>query len=85
MFQMQTHPSDTAAIILEPILGEGGFLTPPPGFYKRLRELCDQHGILLIADEVISRFCCGVMVGFYRFQILKGLPISNNGTTVTLP
>eukprot|EP00877_Chromochloris_zofingiensis_P004955 jgi/Chrzof1/14460/Cz09g03230.t1 len=52
MFQMQTHPSDTAAIILEPILGEGGFLTPPPGFYKRLRELCDQHGILLIADEV---------------------------------
>lgn len=40
------------AIILEPVLGEGGFLTPPPGFMRALRQLCDEHGILLIADEV---------------------------------
>lgn len=43
---------ETAAIIIEPILGEGGFLTPPPGFLTRLRELCDRHGMLLIFDEV---------------------------------
>jgi 4-aminobutyrate aminotransferase-like enzyme len=49
-----TAPSDTAAILLEPILGEGGYVVPPPGFFKQLRALCDEHGILLIADEVQS-------------------------------
>ena len=49
---MQSAPQETAAIIIEPVLGEGGFLTPPPGFLAGLRELCDQHDILLIADEV---------------------------------
>jgi len=43
---------ETAAIIVEPILGEGGILTPPPGFLSRLRQLCDKHGMLLIFDEV---------------------------------
>jgi 4-aminobutyrate aminotransferase len=52
MLKMQTAPSETAAVIIEPILGEGGFLTPPPGFLKGVRELCDQHGMLLIMDEV---------------------------------
>jgi 4-aminobutyrate aminotransferase len=49
-----TAPSDTAAILLEPILGEGGYVVPPPGFFKALRALCDEHGIMLIADEVQS-------------------------------
>ena len=52
MLQMQTAPFDTAAVFLEPILGEGGFLSPPPGFMKALRALCDKHGIMVIADEV---------------------------------
>lgn len=52
ILKMQSAPQDTAAIIVEPILGEGGFLTPPPGFLSSLRELCDAHGILLIFDEV---------------------------------
>ncbi len=55
MFKMQSAPSETAAIILEPVLGEGGFLTPPPGFMRGLRKLCDDHGIVLIADEVGAR------------------------------
>ncbi|GLC39804.1 hypothetical protein PLESTB_001406100 [Pleodorina starrii] len=54
MLSTQTHPSDTAAVILEPVLGEGGFLVPPPGFMQGLRRLCSKHGILLIADEVQS-------------------------------
>lgn len=43
---------ETAAILIEPVLGEGGFLVPPPGFLSALRTLCDEHGILLIFDEV---------------------------------
>lgn len=49
-----TAPSDTAAILVEPILGEGGYVLPPAGFMKRLRQLCDKHGMLLISDEVQS-------------------------------
>jgi 4-aminobutyrate aminotransferase len=54
MLKEQTAPSDTACIVIEPILGEGGYVLPPPGFLKGLRELCDQHGIFLVLDEVQS-------------------------------
>jgi 4-aminobutyrate aminotransferase len=45
-------PSKVAAILIEPVLGEGGFVPAPPAFLRELRALCDEHGILLIADEV---------------------------------
>jgi 4-aminobutyrate aminotransferase len=54
LLKSQTAPEETAAILIEPVLGEGGYVVPPPGFLPALRELCDQHGILLIADEVQS-------------------------------
>src|SRR5690625_4392925 len=44
-------PQHTAAIVIEPIIGEGGFYAAPPSFLKAIRELCDKHGILLIVDE----------------------------------
>lgn len=47
-------PDDCAAIIVEPIQGEGGYVVPPDGFFPALRSLCDKYGILLIADEVQS-------------------------------
>jgi 4-aminobutyrate aminotransferase len=50
-------PADTvAAIVVEPLQGEGGFVVPPPTFLPRLREICDEHGILLVCDEVQSGF-----------------------------
>jgi 4-aminobutyrate aminotransferase len=52
----QTAPHETAAIMVEPVLGEGGYVVPPAGFLTALRELCDQHKILLVADEVQSGF-----------------------------
>ncbi|EPN42382.1 4-aminobutyrate aminotransferase [Pseudomonas syringae pv. actinidiae ICMP 19096] len=52
IFKNDAEPRDIAAIIIEPVQGEGGFYVAPKAFMLRLRELCDKHGILLIADEV---------------------------------
>ena len=51
-FHQLIYPEHVAAIIIEPVLGEGGYIVPPPGFLPRLREITRQQGILLIADEV---------------------------------
>lgn len=56
LLKQQTHPNDTAAIILEPVLGEGGYVVPPPGFIAGVKEICEENNILLIADEVQTGF-----------------------------
>jgi 4-aminobutyrate aminotransferase len=52
----QTSPAETAAILMEPVLGEGGYVIPPVAFMQGLRELCNKNGLLLILDEVQSGF-----------------------------
>jgi 4-aminobutyrate aminotransferase len=54
LFRQNLPPDEVAAVLVEPIQGEGGYLVPPEGFLTGLRQLCDQHGILLIFDEVQS-------------------------------
>lgn len=56
LLHSQTAPNETAAILIEPVLGEGGYVVPPSSFLMGLREICDQHGIMLIFDEVQSGF-----------------------------
>ncbi|MCC6628038.1 MAG: aminotransferase class III-fold pyridoxal phosphate-dependent enzyme [Chloroflexi bacterium] len=56
VFDTMVHPEDVAAIIVEPVQGEGGYIVAPPAFLRGLRVLCDQHGILLIFDEIQSGF-----------------------------
>jgi len=56
IFKEDAGPDQIAAIIAEPVLGEGGFVPAPPEFYQRLRKLCDEHGIVFIADEVQTGF-----------------------------
>lgn len=54
LFARHLDPSDVAAIFVEPVLGEGGYVVPPPEFLPALRALCDRHGILLVIDEIQS-------------------------------
>ncbi|PTQ11823.1 4-aminobutyrate--2-oxoglutarate transaminase [Sphingomonas oleivorans] len=56
LFRADVLPEQVAAIVIEPVQGEGGFHIAPPEFLRHLRSLCDQHGIVLIADEVQSGF-----------------------------
>jgi 4-aminobutyrate aminotransferase len=56
LLAQQTNPKDTAAIIVEPVLGEGGYVAAPKEFLEGLREVCDRHGMLLIVDEVQSGY-----------------------------
>ncbi|RKX91788.1 MAG: aspartate aminotransferase family protein [Spirochaetes bacterium] len=84
----QSSPEETAAIIVEPVLGEGGYIIPPKGFLKSLRKICDEYGILLITDEIQSGF--GRTGRFFAFEheeivpdivtmakgIASGLPLS---------
>jgi 4-aminobutyrate aminotransferase/(S)-3-amino-2-methylpropionate transaminase len=53
----QVGESNTAAVIIEPIQGEGGFVVPPLGWLRQVAEFCAEHGILLIADEIQTGFC----------------------------
>jgi 4-aminobutyrate aminotransferase/(S)-3-amino-2-methylpropionate transaminase len=55
-FTTLVAPENIAAIVVEPVLGEGGFMAAPPEFLQGLREICDRHGIVLVVDEVQSGF-----------------------------
>ena len=54
LFERNVPPTEVAAILVEPLQGEGGYLVPPDGFLQGLRAICDEHGILMICDEVQS-------------------------------
>jgi 4-aminobutyrate aminotransferase len=92
LFHGQTTPEETAAIIIEPVLGEGGYVPAPAGFLQALRQFCLENGVLLIADEVQSGF--GRTGKFFAFEhagiepdilvmakgLGSGLPISAIGS-----
>ncbi len=74
LFKYDIEPSRVAAIIIEPVLGEGGFTPTPPEFMRALRALCDEHGMLLIADEVQSGFArTGKLFAMEHFDVKADL------------
>ena len=67
-------PHNVAAIIMEPVVGTNGILVPPPGYLAGVRELCDRHGILLIADEVMAGFGrCGEWFSIQHWDVQPDL------------
>jgi len=57
IFVGEVAPDQVAAIIVEPVQGEGGFMVAPPGFLRSLKEVCEKYNILFVADEIQSGFC----------------------------
>jgi 4-aminobutyrate aminotransferase len=82
----QTAPKETAAILIESVLGEGGYVVPPASFMKGLRQICDKYGILLIFDEVQSGFGrTGRWFAFEHFGVVPDIITAAKGIASGLP
>ena len=77
---------EVAAVIIEPVQGNGGMIPAPPGFLKALRETCDRHGALLIVDEVMSGFCrAGRMFAYQYEEVEPDLVVMGKSISGGLP
>jgi 4-aminobutyrate aminotransferase len=86
LLHTQTAPQETAAMLVEPVLGEGGYVVPPTSFLRGLREICDQHGIMLIIDEIQSGFGrTGKWFAFEHFGIDPDIVTIAKGLASGLP
>ena len=75
-------PETVAAVILEPVQNAGGCFTPPEGYFQRVREICDRHGVLLISDEVICSWGrLGYMFGSERYGYVPDIITTAKGMT----
>lgn len=82
----QTAPHETAAMLIESVLGEGGYVVPPTSFMQGIRKICDQHGILLICDEIQSGFGrTGKWFAFEHFDIKPDIIVIAKGLASGLP
>lgn len=86
LLKSQTAPFETAAILVEPVLGEGGYVVPTPGFLAGLRRICDEHGLLLIADEIQSGFGrTGKWFAIQHFGVVPDIMTMAKGLASGLP
>jgi adenosylmethionine-8-amino-7-oxononanoate aminotransferase len=75
-------PETVAAVILEPVQNSGGCLPPPPGYFARVREICDRHGVLLISDDTICSWGrLGTWFGAQRFDYVPDIITTAKGMT----
>ncbi len=85
-FVSEVAPESIAAIIIEPVQGEGGFIVPPQGFLPGLKQICEKYGILLIADEVQSGFArTGKMFACEHFDLEPDLMTMAKGIGSGMP
>ncbi|MDP9365707.1 MAG: aminotransferase class III-fold pyridoxal phosphate-dependent enzyme [Chloroflexota bacterium] len=86
MFDQLVMPDDVAAIVMESVLGEGGYVVPPTRWVQNVRRLCDEHGILLIMDEVQSGMGrTGTMWGFEQFGVTPDIMTVAKGLASGMP
>ncbi|KAI8994714.1 pyridoxal phosphate-dependent transferase [Pilobolus umbonatus] len=86
LLKQRSDPKDTAAILIEPILGEGGYVVPPKNFLQGLRKICDKHDILLICDEVQSGFGrTGKMFAVEHFDVEPDIIVMAKGIASGYP
>lgn len=86
VLKTQTAPQETAAIIVEPVLGEGGYVVPPASFLRELRAICDEHGILLIFDEVQTGFGrTGKFFALEHFGVTPDILVMAKGLASGMP
>ncbi|MDI1484950.1 MAG: hypothetical protein OHK93_000084 [Ramalina farinacea] len=86
LLKRESSPADTAAIFIEPVLGEGGYVPPPPQYLAKVREICDKNGILLVADEVQSGFGrTGKMFAIEHWGVRPDILIMAKGIANGLP
>jgi len=86
LLRTEADPSDVAAFIIEPVMGEGGYTVPPKGFMQALRKVCDEKNILLIADEVQSGFCrTGNYFAFEHFGVVPDIVVMAKGLASGMP
>jgi 4-aminobutyrate aminotransferase len=86
LFRHMVAPDEVAAIFVEPVLGEGGYVVPPAGWLRYLRDLCDEHGILLVADEVQSGMGrTGKMWALQHFEVEPDILLAGKGIASGLP
>ena len=75
-------PDSVAAVFVEPVQNAGGCFPPPPGYFERLREICDAHDVLLVSDEVICAYGrLGTMFGAQKFDYVPDIITSAKGLT----
>ncbi|MEO8659355.1 MAG: 4-aminobutyrate--2-oxoglutarate transaminase [Bryobacteraceae bacterium] len=85
-FQRQVEAGAVAAVIFEPVLGEGGFVAPPPDWFPAIVEICKQHGILIIADEIQTGFCrTGPLFACERFGLEPDIIVTAKSLAGGLP
>ena len=86
LFKRLVSPGEVAAIVVEPILGEGGYVLPPDGWFGYLRELCSKHAILLVADEVQSGMGrTGKMWAVQNFGVEPDIVLAGKGIASGMP
>ena len=86
LLKSQTSPQETAAFLIEPVLGEGGYIVPPANFLRGLREIASKHGILIIADEIQSGFGrTGKWFGYDHFELKPDIVTIAKGLASGLP
>jgi len=86
LLKQQTSPSETAALLIEPILGEGGYVPPPKDFLKILREICNKNNILMICDEVQTGFGrTGKFFAVEHFNVVPDILVFAKGIASGFP